>query len=223
MRLRITAAAALLALSAAGIALAEVTVYENTFSNRASVRDLHKVAGGKACKRGWARKDDELSIEIKKGAPTCEFSTPVRGDGRGPDHHLEVRATVSKELPKSLRDQVFVAISVRNSGSAGYELRVFPGTGTWEVRRAPQAEGFPLRGSDDAIAGLGKANRLSLQAFGESITAAVNGKRVVDGMPDPSAADVEGRRTTISFGSERDAKERIGARFDELRIRLPTP
>jgi hypothetical protein len=223
MRLRITAAAALVSLSAAAIAVAEVTVYENTFSNRASTGDLRKVEGGKECKRGWAKKDDELSVQIKQGAATCEFSTPVRGDGKGPDHHLEIRATVSKNVPKSRRDEVFVAISVRDNQSAGYELRVFPGTATWEVRREPQAQGFPLRGTDDAIARLGKANRLSLQAFGDSITAAVNGKKVVDGTPDPSAADVEGRRTTIAFGDEGDAKERIDARFDDLRIRLPTP
>jgi hypothetical protein len=223
MRLTITAAAAFFALMAAGIAVADVTVYENVFSSRASIGDVRKVEGGKECKRGWAKKDDELSIEIKEGAADCEFSTPVRGDERGPDHHLEVRATVSKELPNALRDEVFVAISVRNNQSAGYGLRVFPGTRTWEVSRAPQAQGFPLRGTDEAIAGLGKANRLSLQAFGDSITAAVNGKRLVDGMPDSSAADVEGRRTTLAFGSEGKAKERIGARFDDLRVRLPTP
>jgi hypothetical protein len=223
MRLRISAAAALVALSAAGIAVAEVTVYENTFSNRASVSDLRKVTGGKECKRGWAKEDDELSLEIKKGAVTCEFSTPVKGDAKGPDHHLEIRATVSKEVPKSLRDELFAAISVRNDQSTGYELRVFPGARAWEVHRDPQAEGFPLRGIDDAIADLGKVNRLSLQAFGDSITAAVNGKRVVDGMPDAGAGDVEGRRTTIAFGSGGNAKEKISARFDDLRISLPSP
>jgi hypothetical protein len=223
MRLRITAAGALCALLVAGIAAADVTVYENSFASRASVNDLRKVEGGKDCKRSWAKKDDELSVEIKEGAVTCEFATPVRGDGPGPDHHLEVKATVSKEIPKSLRNRVFVAISVRDNQSAGYELRIAPGTGSWEVRRQPEAEGFPLGGNDEAIAGLGKANRLSLQAFGDSVTAAVNGKKVVDGMPDSSAADVEGRRTTIGFGTEGNAKERIGARFDDLRVLLPNP
>jgi hypothetical protein len=223
MRIRITAAGALCALLVAGIAAAEVTVYENPFSSRGSVRDLRKVEGGKECKRGWAKEDEELSLEIKKGAVTCEFSTPVRGDESGPDHHLEITATISKQLPKSLRDKVFASISVRNNQSAGYELRVAPGTSSWEVRRDPQAEGFPLRGTDNAIAGLGKSNKLSLQAFGDSITAAVNGKRVVDGMPDPAAADVEGRRTTIAFGSDGNAKDPIEARFDNLRVRLPSP
>jgi hypothetical protein len=223
MRLRITAAAALSVLLGAAIAAAEVTVYENSFSGRSSIGDLRKVEGGKECKRKWVKKDDELSVEIDKGATTCAFSTPVRGDARDPDHHLEVKATVSKEVPKALRDEVFVAISVRNNQSTGYELRVFPGTRTWEVRRRPEAQGFPLRATDNAIAGVGKSNRLSLQAFGNSITAAVNGKRVVDGMPDPGAGDVEGRRTTIAFGSNGNVKQRIGTRFDDLLITLPNP
>jgi hypothetical protein len=223
MRLRITAAGALSALIVAGVAAAEVTVYENTFSSRASIADLRKIEGGKECKRRWAKREEELSVEIKKGAVTCEFATPVRGDSPGPDHHLEVQATVSNEVPKSLRDKLFVSISVRNNQSARYELRIVPGTRAWEVRRQPEAQGFPLTGSEQTIAGLGKVNRLSLQAFGDSITAAVNGKKLVDGMPDSGAAEVEGRRTTIAFGTDGDAKERIGARFDDLRVRIPSP
>ena len=63
-----------------------------------------------------------------------------------------------------------------------------------------------MQGNDAAVAGLGKANKLSLQVFDDRITASVNGKKVVDGFIDPSPGEVEGRRTTIAFGSEAEVK-----------------
>lgn len=224
MRPLITAAAALLALTlSAAIALGEVTVYKNTFSSRAAIGDLQKVDGGNACKRGWLKSDKELSLEIKKGEETCVFATPVHGDTTQPNHQLDVEATISKEVPKSLRDKLFVAVSVRNNQSTSYELRVFPGTGDWELRRDPGADGFPMQGSDAAIAGLGKANKLSLQAFDDRVTASVNGKKLVDGFTDPSPDEVEGRRTAITFGSEGEVKGGVAATFDDLAVSIPDP
>ncbi len=224
MRLRITAAAAVFTLTAtAGIALADVTVYTNTFSSKSAIGDLQKLDGGDACKRGWIKDDKELSLEIKKGTTSCVFATPVRGDAPQPDHLLEVEATISKDVPKSLRDELFVAVSVRNDDSTEYELRVFPDTRTWELRRDPEIEGLPMQGTDTAIAGLGKANKLSLQAFGDVITAAVNGKKLVDGFVDPNPTEVEGRRTAITFGSEAEVKGGATAALDDLAVAIPDP
>jgi hypothetical protein len=224
MRPLITAAAALLTLTlTAAIALGEVTVYKNTFSSRAAIGDLQKVDGGNACKRGWVKSEKELSLEIKKGVETCVFATPVRGDSPQPNHQLDIEAKISKEVPKSLRDKLFVAISVRNNQSTSYELRVFPATGTWELLRDPEISGFPMQGSDAAVAGLGKANKLSLQAFDDHITASVNGKKLVADFTDPSPGEVEGRRTTIVFGSEGQVKAEVGATFDDLAVLIPDP
>jgi hypothetical protein len=224
MRPLSTVAVALFALTlSAGIALGEVTVYKNTFSSRAAIGDLQKVDGGNACKRRWVKSEKELSLEIKKGVETCEFATPVRGDTSQPNHQLDVEATVSKEVPKPLRDKLFVAISVRDNQSTAYELRVFPGTGSWELRRDPEIEGFPMQGTDAAVAGLGKANKLSLQAFDDHVTASVNGKKLVDGFTDPSPGEVEGRRTTITFGSEAAVKGGVAASLDDLAVLIPDP
>lgn len=224
MRFRITVATALFALTVgAAIAVAEVTVYENTFSAKTAIGDLSKLDGGKDCKRGWVKKEKQLSLEIAKGAISCSFATPVRGDAKQPDHNLEVEATIQKPVPKSLADDVYVAIGVRNNDTTGYELRVFPGSGAWELRRNPEIEGFPMQGTDQAVAGLGKVNKLALQAFDDRITASVNGTKLVDGFTDPSPADVEGRRTTLAFASEGEVKDGVAAVFDDLEVRIPDP
>jgi hypothetical protein len=146
----------------------------------------------------------------------------VHGDASQPNHQLDVEATISKQVPKALRDKLFVAISVRNNQSTGYELRVVPGAGSWELRRDPEIDGFPMQGTN-AVAGLGKANKLSLQAFDDRITASINGEKVVDAFVDPSPGEVEGRRTTIAFGSEAEVKEGVAATFDDLAVLIPDP
>lgn len=224
MRFRVTVAAAYFALTAfAGVAAAEVAVYENTFSVRSAIGDLQKLDGGKKCKRGWLKKEKELALKITDGTVICSFATPVRGDAKEPDHSLAVEATVQKPLPKSLADDVYVALSVRSNDSTGYELRVFPGSGAWELRRDPEVQGFPMQGTDGAVAGLGKVNRLALQVFDAQIAASVNGTKLIDGFTDPSPADVEGRRTVLTFASDGEVKDPIGAAFDDLEVRIPDP
>ena len=224
MRPLVTVAAALLALTlSVAAALGEVAVYKNAFSTRAAIGDLQKVDGGNVCKRGWVKGTKELSLEIAKGAETCAYATPVHGDAPQPNHQLDVEATISKQVPKSLRNKLFVAISVRNNQSTGYELRIVPGAGSWELRRDPGIEGLPMKGSDAAVAGLGKANKLSLQVFDDRVTASVNGKKLVDGFIDPSPGDVEGRRTTITFASEAEVKGGVTATFDDLAVLIPDP
>jgi len=224
MRTRITLATALFALTlGAAIVAAEVSVYENTFSAKSTIGDLQKLDGGKECKRGYLKKEQELALGIVKGAVVCSFATPVRGDAKEPDHNVEVEATIQKPVPKSLADDVYVAIGVRNNDTTGYELRVFPGSGAWELRRDPEIEGFPMQGTDAAVEGLGKVNKLALQAFDDRITASVNGTKLVDGFIDPAPADVEGRRTTIAFASDGEVKDPIAATFDDLEVRIPDP
>jgi hypothetical protein len=224
MRPLVTVAAALLAITlSVAAALGEVAVYKNPFSSRAAIGDLQKVNGGNVCKRGWDKGAKELSLSIKKGSEPCVFATPVHGDASQPNHQLDIKATISKQVPKSLRDKLFVAISVRNNQSTGYELRVFPGAGSWELRRDPEIEGFPMQGTVAAGVGLGKANKLSLQAFDDRITASVNGEKLVDAFVDPSPGEVEGRRTTIAFGSEAEVKEGVAATFDDLAVLIPDP
>jgi hypothetical protein len=224
MRPLLTVAAALLALTlSVAAALGEVAVYKNPFSTRSAIGDLQKVDGGNVCKRGWVKGEKQLSLEIAKGEETCLYATPVHGDASQPDHQLDVESTISKQVPKSLRDKLFVAISVRNNQSTGYELRVVPGAGSWELRRDPDAEGFPTQGNDAAVAGLGKTNRLSLQVFDDHVTASINGKKVVDGLIDPSPGEVEGRRTAIAFGSEAEVKDGVTATFDDLTVLIPDP
>jgi hypothetical protein len=70
---------------------------------------------------------------------------------------------------------------------------------------------------------MGKTNVLSLQAFGDRVTASVNGKRLVDDFVDPAAGQVDGRRTTLGLVTEAEVGEDVLATFDDLQVRIPDP
>jgi hypothetical protein len=207
----------------AGVALGEVAVYSNDFASKASLADLKKVGGGRECTRAWVKADRRLALEVSGGEVGCTFATPVRGDTAMPAHALEVEATIPKGPPKSVRDDLVIVVGVRSDGDVGYELRVVPSTRAWELRRDPEGAGFPQVGSDEAIGGMGEANELVIQAFGDQITAAVNGKVIVDALVDPAAGQVDGRMTTVGLLTEAEVKENVVATFDDLEVRIPDP
>lgn len=224
MRVGITAASVLFAVAiGAGVALGEVAVYSNDFASKASVADLQKVEGGRECGRAWVRADRQLALEISGGEVSCTFATPVRGDATMPAHALEVEATIPKGPPKSVRDDLVIVLGVRGGEDVGYELRIVPATRAWELRRDPEGAGFPQVGSDEAIGGMGRANEIALQAFGDQITATVNGKPIVDALVDPAPGQVDGRRTMVGLLTEAEVKENVIATFDDLEVRIPDP
>jgi hypothetical protein len=222
MRSGITAASVLFALAiGAGVALGDVAVYSNDFPSKASVADLQKVDGGRECARGWVKAERRLALEISGGEVRCVFATPVRGDTVMPAHALEVEATIPKGPSKSIRDDLVIVLGVRGGSDVGYELRIVPATRAWELRRDPEGAGFPQVGSDQAIAGIGRLNRIALQAFGDRVTASVNGKVLVDGIADPAAGQVDGRSTTLGLLTDSEVRESVVATFDDLEVSIP--
>ena len=220
----ITAGSLLLALAiGAALAPADVGVYSNPFSDKAAAGDLQKLEGGRDCSRDWVKADRQLSLRIAGGDVRCIFATPVRGDTAQPAHALEVEATIPKGPPKSARDDLAIVLGVRTGTTAGYELVIVPATRAWVLDRDPDGAGFPQQGSDQAIEGLGGTNEIVLQAFGDHVTATVNGTVLVNAFADPAAGQVDGRGTTIGFVTGPGVKDDVLATFDDLEVRIPDP
>jgi hypothetical protein len=126
-----------------------------------------------------------------------------------------------KSTAKPLRKSAYVGVAVRADKSSRYELRVSPQASTWELRRKPDRQGFPIKGTHEGIAGIGKTNKLKLRAFGDKVTAFINQAKVVPEFTDPSPSELNGRRTLIVAGTGVNAKKSVEASFSDVRIRLP--
>ena len=222
MRLRttITAAIALALCLGVGVAAATVVIYSNDFSSKTKFRSVQKFEGGKGCRK-FFRDKKSFGIEVKKGPLQCDFRTPVTGDTKEPNHEIEGTATVLKSTAKAARRDAYVGVAVRADESSRYELRVFPQTRTWELRRRPGRQGFPIEGTEQDIAPINKANKLKLRAFGGRISAFVNNVAVVDQIADPNPGELNGRKTLIVGGHGNSSKKPVEAFFSDVRIRIP--
>ena len=202
------------------VAFATVTVYQNPFAHRGDVRELKK-QGGKACMREFSRRHHRLVVIAKRAPKNCPLRLPVAGDQARPNHVIKVEAKISKDTAKSVRRRAYVAVSLRVGGKTGYELRIFPKRGRFELRRKPGGAGFPDKGRSGAIRGIGKTNTLRLQTFGRRIVAGVNGRQLAS-MPDGSGR-IKGRRVQIALGNRGDSKKNTKAGFDSLMVAVPDP
>lgn len=213
---------AVLVMGALGaVAFATVIVYQNPFADRGDVRELKK-QGGKACMREFSRTHNRLVVIAKRAPKNCPLRLPVAGDQPRPDHAIKVEAKISKDTPKSVRRRAYVAVSLRVGGKSGYELRIFPKRGRFELRRTPNGSGFPDEGRHRAIRGIGKTNTLRLQAFGRRIVAGVNGTQLAS-MMDSSPGRIDGRRIQIALGNRGDSRKNTKGGFDGLQVAVPDP
>jgi len=226
MRRRATTVIALasaLAIGAPGLAWGLVTIYDNDFKSRAEFRAIKKMSGSKACKT-FHDKNTRLGVSIAKGPAACKFATPVQGDRSGPDHEVEAKAKVNKATSSKVRSKVYVGVGVRTGKKTGYELRVFPHRQRWELHRNPSNnDDFPVKGKLESINKIGKKNVLAIRAFGDDVTASVNGERVVHSLKDSNAAQVDGRRTTLVVSNGKKAKKPVKATFDDVQVLIPDP
>jgi hypothetical protein len=211
---------ALAALALASVALAAVEVYSNDFKSKAEFKQAR--VAGKGCDKGWSRKQERLDVESKGGPARCKLKLPVQGDAAQPDHELEVTAKVDKSTPKSVRKQVYVAVSVREGKESRYELRVFPHRQRYDLRREPDDNAFPERGEDKAIGRIGERNRIRVQAFEGRIQASVN-KKKIGPVEDPAAGDLRGTRMSATLGVEGRTGKDVAAWFDDVKVRIPNP
>jgi hypothetical protein len=215
------AAALALGIAATGT-LAAVTVYKNKFSSRAEVKELDR-SRGEHCAKRWREKVKSIRAERSRGAGACGYRPPVQGDTGGPDHDFRVKGKLLKDTPKRIRGRAYVAVAVRSSQSAGYELRIFPKRHRFQLRRAPSEGGpFLATGRSGAIKGLRKPNSLRLRAFGNTVTARVNGTRLAR-VTDSNAGQVDGRKLEIAVGATKRSRRDVVATFDNLRLAVPNP
>jgi hypothetical protein len=204
----------------AAVAVAAVEVYENDFGNKTEFSQAR--VAGKGCEKRWSKKQERLDVEAKGGPSRCKLKVPVQGDAAQPDHELEVTAKVEKSVARSVRKQVYVAVSVREGNDTRYELRVFPHRQRFDFRREPEGNAFPERGEDNGIGEIGEQNRLRIQAFGNRIQASVN-KKKIGPIEDPSGGDVKGTRMSATLGVEGRSGKPVQAWFDDVKVRIPQP
>lgn len=203
---------------------ASIPVYTNAMSSSGARSDLARTGEGK-CVRGAGAAT--LKVTVGQRTRECQLRTPVIGS------NLDITATARllAGTPKELQRRVFVAVGARDGGDGRYQLAVFPGKGTFQLRRdvPPDAARTLLaKGDVKSVKGVGKPNKLRLQTFptpsGQTrVTAFVNGRNVASVLEEAhSASTVTGRFTTLSVGSAKAAKG-AKASFDDLTVAVPDP
>jgi hypothetical protein len=201
------------ALAAAVPALAGITVYKNNFKSRADYKQIHKMGGGKKCKREW-RKRSALGFTADGGKRSCAFSTPVEGDSPNPDLFVQVVAKMTKATDKGVAKKTFVGVAIRANRKHGFQLRVFPKTGRWQIA----GDGILARGTSKLINRGNKRNRLELQSKGGTLTAKVNRKHLADVQAGDGAS---GRGTGLVYGIRKKSKGKGKGFFDDLKVGIP--
>ena len=220
----LAAATALVAALVAATAVADVAVYENDFSSRSEVKEVKK-SGGKKCARKFVQKGKKKTMRatVKEGPATCSFRPPVQADGELGDFELRLDGKIAKSTRKATRKGAFLGVSVRVGGNGvGYELRVFPHTGKFKLSRGPNGGEFPVNGTSNAIAGVGKKNTLRLGVRGARVRAVVNGAEVAD-VTDNDPGAVNGRKLRFAVGGERSSGKAVVATMKKVRVAVPDP
>jgi hypothetical protein len=233
MKRKLTALVAIGAMSiaAASAHAGPVTVAIYAFSTQADVLAFQKTLGSK-CKKKW-RQRKAMQVAVRARTNSCVFRSSVVADSSDVRADLETSATASigSSTPKKLQKKAYVAVGVRSSENAGYELRVRPVARSGQLFRDPKgAEGPALfrSGKRKLIRGGFKVNDLALRAFdyghdSTTLTARINGKVVVSAT-DTGNSQPDGRRTTVSTGIKGSGSG-TGALgiFDNVAIKVPNP
>jgi hypothetical protein len=257
MRLKLTIISACAAtLIAASTAYGAVTVALYAFSTQDDVNAFQKVTGS-SCTKKW-KNNMQMSITVGRGTNSCGFRTSVLADSSDtlPDQALVAtvclspcasgtkkgtgtnttttttkRSAKSAALSPKLTKLAYMGVSVRQSDTAGYELRVLPGSHKWQFLRDPKGPApAALDGSGSAgfIKAGTKPNVISLRAFNHGTTTTelsgtINGQSVV-AKNDTAADQPDGGRTVVTTGAKGTAAGTgiIGI-FDDVTVQVPNP
>jgi hypothetical protein len=208
----------------AAAAAAVIPIYTNDMSSTSARSQLVLYGKGK-CDRGAT--GGALSVTVGKATRECKLATPVVGANLD----LKVTARLSSSTPTKLQKKVFVAVSMRDGGGGQYQLAVYPGKGTYQLRRdlPPDAARTLLaQGKSKSIKAIGKPNKLRLQGFptadgGLRLAAYINGSSVAAVVEDAhTASTLGGRSSTVSVGGA-TATNGARASFDDLSVAVPNP
>lgn len=213
-----------LATTAAVAAAVTIPIYTNDMSSSGVRGQLVRLTG-KSCDRGGAKA--ALKVTVGKRTRECQLRTPVVGAS------LDIKATARllTNTPAALQAKTFVAVGLRNGGGGQYQLAVFPKKGSFQLRRDLPPDGtrtLLAKGKAPKVKGVGKPNKLRLQAFSApdgstQVIAWVNGRNVASVAEDAhTATALSGRFSTISVGSAK-ADNGAAASFDDLSVAVPDP
>jgi hypothetical protein len=211
--------------TAAAVALgATIPIYANDMSSSGARGQLVRVGSGE-CQRGGAAQT--LKVTVGKRTRECQFRTPVIGSNLD----ISTTARLSPGTPTEIQARTFVAVGVRDGDDGKYQLAVFPKKGSFQLRRDLPPDGartLLAKGKANVVKGVGKPNKLRLQAFstptGETrVTAFVNGRKLATVVEDAhTATALSGRFSTVAVGSAQAAKGAAGS-FDDLAVAVPDP
>jgi hypothetical protein len=213
--------------SAAGAAVAAgatVPIYTNDMSSAGARSQFVPLGHGQCTRAGSA---GALKLTAGKKTRECKLRTPVIG------RNLDITTTarLSDATPSSIQSRVFVGVALRDGDSGQYQLAVFPKKGSFQLRRdvPPDAARTLLaKGKSTVVKGVGKPNKLRLQAFpisggGERVTAFVNGRKLASVLESAqTVAALTGRFSSVSVGSNKAANG-AAASFDDLTVGVPDP
>lgn len=204
----------------ASVASALIKVYANDFSNKTEADQLR--ISGKGCKKQWDRENKRLFAVANAGPTRCRLRVPVQGDSVQPNQAVQVTTKLAKNIPNSIAKRSYVSISIRDGAGGRYEFKVYPALRRAELVREPNGNAFPVEARDKAIGKAGERNTLRLEVNSDVIKAKVNKARF-EAITDDNAADLEGRRITLTLGVEGKTGESVSAWFDDLQVQVPTP
>jgi hypothetical protein len=210
-----------LAAALAAVALANVTIYSNNFSSRSEARELDGPQA-RACSKNWRKGPKTLKVALGRGPLACPYGLPVQGVDALPDHDLKMKGKILTDTRRPIRDTAYIGLLVRAGGGQYYELRVFPRTHGYSLRRSPDGPGFPANGTDGVIRRVGKTNTIRLEVFGTRARAIVNGTELAD-VTDSDPGEILGTRLRVVVGNTGNTNKNTHAVLDDVKVAVPEP
>jgi hypothetical protein len=247
VRVKLTAllaTCAVLAVSAATHA-APIPVAQYTFQAKGDVGAFQNGSAGK-CARKWrqmaakprGKKGDKskggaMAVTLGSGTNACVLRTSVVADSSDllPDQAVTATARLGGGGSAKLQKKAYQGVTVRQSDTAGYELRVLPGAGKWQFFRDPKGPDSTVlltSGSAKFIRSGRKPNNLALRAFDfggtdTTLLAAVNGRNVVS-TTDSGTDQPDGRRNGVTVGVKgTGAGTGVVGLFEQVTVQVPNP
>jgi hypothetical protein len=235
MRTKLTAlisACGLLVGGAISAHAAPIPVAQYTFATQGDVAAFQKATTAGKCSRKW-RDQMMLGVSLGAGANRCVLRTSVVADSSdiAPDQIISAVVSLGPGGTPKLQKKAYQGVAVRQSDTAGYELRVLPVAKKWQVFRDPKGTGAPAlmaAGSGKFIRTGKKLNNIALRAFDfggtqTSLVATVNGRNVVS-TTDSGTDQPDGRRNAVTAGVKgTGAGTGIVGIFDDVTVQVPNP